>query len=52
MLAFDGLMPDCPPSPKIVTNQSELPFPVPPLLLKKACVPLSCVPPMIWFNGS
>src|SRR5713101_8849516 len=35
-------MPDWPPSPKIVTNQ------LPEL---KACVPLSCVPPMMSLNG-
>src|SRR5438309_2474656 len=37
-----GSMPDWPPSPKIVTNQ------LPEL---KACVPLSCVPPMMSLSG-
>ena len=35
---LEKLIPDWPPSPKIVTNQ---------LPLLRACVPLSCVPPMI-----
>src|SRR4029077_21131416 len=43
-LGLATLMPDCPPSPKMVTNQ--------PLLLLKACVPLSCVPPMISLRGA
>src|SRR5207237_2282784 len=37
LFALNPLIPDWPPSPKIVTNQ------LPEL---KACVPLSCVPPM------
>src|SRR5205823_8338337 len=36
MFALNALIPDWPPSPKMVTNQ---------LPLLKACVPLSCVPP-------
>src|SRR5690349_16340238 len=45
-------MPDCPPSPKMVTNQFALPWPLPLLLLVKACVPLSWVPPMMSLSGS
>src|SRR5258708_28498872 len=45
-LGLATLMPDCPPSPKMVTNQLLVPFPV------KACVPLSCVPPMISVRGA
>src|SRR5947207_13919647 len=43
MFELNALIPDCPPSPKTVTNQ------LPPL---KAWVPLSCVPPSKSFSGS
>src|SRR6202007_27444 len=52
MFGSKELMPDCPPSPKMVTNQFELPWPLPPLWLVKACVPLSWVPPMMSLSGS
>jgi hypothetical protein len=34
LFELDGLIPDCPPSPKMVTNQFALPLPLPlPLLV-------------------
>src|SRR5712691_9597412 len=52
LFELNELMPDCPPSPKMVTNQFVLPLPLPLLLLVKACVPLSWVPPMMSLSGS
>src|SRR5260370_7989236 len=46
-LGLPTLIPDCPPSPKIVTNQlSGVKF-----AGLEACVPLSCVPPMMSWSG-
>ena len=39
MFELNGLIPDWPPSPKMLTDQLAL------LLVLRRCVPLSCVPP-------
>ena len=44
-LGLPTSIPDWPPSPKMVTNQLPLPWPL------KAWVPLSCVPPMMSPSG-
>lgn len=43
--------PDCLPSPKMVTNQFEFPWPLPLLLLLKEWVLLSWVPLMMSLRG-
>src|SRR5437588_4444954 len=47
LFASNAFTPDCPPSPKMVTNQGLFTFSE-----LNACVPLSCVPPMMSASGS